>query len=63
MTNKTDEYRAKAEHCRQMADHVVSPMDKEMWLQLAADWLSMASVHARFGNEQNKSEAEKDWGR
>jgi hypothetical protein len=53
MTNKTDEYRAKAEHCRQMADQVVSPMDKEMWLQLAADWLSMASVHERFGNDQS----------
>ena len=52
MTKKTDEYRAKAEHCRQMADQVVSPIDKEMWLQLAADWLSMASVHERFGNEE-----------
>ena len=58
MTNKTDEYRAKAEHCRQMADQVVSPIDKEMWLQLAADWLSMASTHERFGNDQTKSE---DW--
>ena len=63
MTNKTDDYRAKAEHCRQMADHVVSPMDKEMWLQLAADWLSMASVHKRLRNDQSKSEAVKDWGR
>jgi len=63
MTNKTDEYRAKAEHCRQMADQVVSPMDKEMWLQLAADWLSMASVHKRLRNDQSKSEAVKDWGR
>jgi hypothetical protein len=48
MTNKTDEYRAKAEHCRQMADQVVSPIDKEMWLQLAADWLSMASTYERL---------------
>jgi hypothetical protein len=38
-------------------------MDKEMWLQLAADWLSVASVHERIGNDQTKSEAEKDWGR
>ena len=63
MTNKTDEYRAKAEHCRQMADQVVSPIDKEMWLQFAADWLSMASTHERFGNDQTKSEAEKNSGR
>jgi len=34
----TDEYRAKAEHCRRMADQVVSPVEKEMWLQLAWDW-------------------------
>ena len=60
MTNKTDEYRAKAQHCRQMADQVVSPIDKEMWLQLAADWLSMASERERHGNDQTKSE---DWGR
>ena len=59
MTNN----RAKAEHCRQMADQVVSPIDKEMWLQLAADWLSMASTHERFGNDQTKSEAEKNSGR
>ena len=63
MTNKTDEYRAKAEHCRQMADQVVSPIDNEMWLQLAADWLSMASTHERFGNDQTKCEAEKNSGR
>src|SRR5262249_2399724 len=51
MTNKTDEYRAKAEHCRQMADQVVSPIDKEMWLQLAARrrniaarWLTRSSA-------------------
>ena len=57
MTNKTDEYRANAERCRQMADEVVSPLDKEMWFQLAADWMAMASRHERFGT-QTESKAE-----
>jgi hypothetical protein len=53
MTSNTDEYRAKAEHCRLMADQVVNPIDKEMWLQLAADWLQMASFRERSATEQS----------
>jgi hypothetical protein len=49
MTDLTDEYHQK---CRQMADRVASPVDKEMWLQLAADWSVMASVRERFGNRK-----------
>ena len=51
----TDEYRAKAEHCRQMADQVVSPLDKEMWLQLAWDWSTLASVRERYGTHQRRT--------
>ena len=58
MTTKQEEYRAQAQCCRQMADQVMSPLDKEAWLQLAADWLSMASIHERLGTDQTKSEAE-----
>ena len=58
MTSKPEEYRAQALHCRLMADEVKSPLDKELWLQLAADWMAMASVHERFGTGQTKSEAE-----
>ena len=47
----TDEYRAKAEHCRHMADQVLSPLDKEMWLQLAWDWSMLASVRERYGTQ------------
>ena len=47
-----DEYRAKAEHCRQMADQVISPVEKEMWLQLAWDWSTLASVRERYGTHQ-----------
>ena len=58
MTGKPEEYRAQALHCRLMADQVKSPLDKELWLQLAADWMAMASMHERFGTGQTKSEAE-----
>ena len=52
MTDMTDECRAKAEYCRQMADQVLSPLDKEMWLQLAWDWSTLASVQERYGTHQ-----------
>ena len=32
---ETERYRAKAEECRQMAEKVLSPLDKEAWLKLA----------------------------
>jgi hypothetical protein len=50
MASRVDEYRAEAERCRQMAAEVISPLDKEAWLQLAAEWLSLASIHERFGS-------------
>ena len=56
MTTKPEEYRAQALHCRLMADQVKSP-DKEVWLELAADWMAMASIHERFGSGQTKIEA------
>ena len=58
MTSKPEEYRAQALHCRLMADQVMSPVDKEMWLGLATEWMKMAAVHERFGTGQVKSEAE-----
>jgi hypothetical protein len=58
MMNKTDEYRANAEHCRLMADQVVNPIDKEAWLKLAVDWLSMASTRERYGTSITESDGE-----
>ena len=58
MTSKPEEYRAQALYCRLMADQVKSPLDKEIWLGLAADWMAMASIHERFGAGQTKSQAE-----
>ena len=52
MTDIRDEYRANAEHCREMADRVLSPLDKQMWLELAWDWSTLASVRERYGARQ-----------
>ena len=42
---KSDEYRAKAELCRRMAEATSSPQDKATWLKLAAGWLAL--IHTR----------------
>jgi hypothetical protein len=55
MTTKPEEDRAQALYCRLMADQVMSPY-KKLWLELAADWMAMASLHERFGIDQPKSE-------
>jgi len=57
MATKPEEYRAQALHCRLMADQVMNPLDKKLWLELAADWMAMASIHER-STGQTKSEAE-----
>lgn len=40
-----DEYRRKAAHCRQMAEHTGNPELKNEWLGLAAKWLSLIPPH------------------
>jgi hypothetical protein len=40
--NDADKYRKEAEHCREQAARAISPLDKEAWLLLAADWLLLA---------------------
>jgi hypothetical protein len=57
MANRLAEYRAEAEHCRQMAEDAFSPIDKEMWLELSADWLSMASIYERHRRSLDPSDA------
>ena len=42
---KSDEYRAKAEVCRRMAEATSTPQDKATWLKLAAGWLAL--IHTR----------------
>jgi hypothetical protein len=39
-----DRYRQQAEECRKQAETAFSPLDKEAWLKLAADWLQMVKL-------------------
>ena len=39
----SERYRVKAEECRKWSAKAVSQLDKEAWLKLAADWLSLAA--------------------
>jgi hypothetical protein len=48
-------YRQQAEECRKMADKAFSPLDKEAWLQLAADWLRLVQMA-----QQRESHARRD---
>jgi len=44
---KRDDYRAKAEYCREMAAKVMSPLDMEEWLQQATNWRTLAALSNR----------------
>jgi hypothetical protein len=44
MMSDLQKYRQHAEECRKMAEKAFSPLDKEVWLQLAADWLRMVQL-------------------
>jgi hypothetical protein len=37
-----ERFRQQAEECRREAEKAISPLDKEAWLKLAADWLRHA---------------------
>jgi hypothetical protein len=38
-----ERYRKTADECRRQAEKAISPLDKEQWLQLADEWLKLAS--------------------
>jgi hypothetical protein len=43
-----------AEECRQQAERAVSPLDKEAWLKVAAEWIKLAQlVDERGGKNSN----------
>ncbi len=50
-----EKYRQLAEECRQQAEKAFSPLDKEAWLKLAADWLLMVRLI-----EQREHRSEQD---
>jgi len=39
---KESRYRQEAEQCRQLAERARTQIDKEAWLRLATDWITLA---------------------
>lgn len=37
-----DRFRKRADECREQAERAHSPLDKERWLRLAGNWITMA---------------------
>jgi hypothetical protein len=54
--NDAERYRQQAEECRKMAEKVFSPLDKEAWLELAADWLRLVQIADRREGQHRQSE-------
>jgi hypothetical protein len=46
---KESRYRQEAERCRQLAERAGTQIDKEAWLQLATDWITLAESAERNG--------------
>ena len=46
-TDEIGKFREMAEECRQKAERADSPLDKEAWLQVAAEWLKLAQYAER----------------
>jgi hypothetical protein len=44
MTCHVDQFRTRAEECRQLADMAPKISDKSFWLRLAQDWHRLAEV-------------------
>jgi hypothetical protein len=42
MTADAERFRQEAEECRQWAEKAVNHLDKEAWLRLATEWLTLA---------------------
>jgi hypothetical protein len=42
MIDDATRYRQQADECREQAEKAHSPLDKERWLRLAGNWITMA---------------------
>jgi hypothetical protein len=48
-----DRFRRQAQECVQQAERSISPLDKETWLRVAAEWMRLAqSVDERNGKRR-----------
>jgi hypothetical protein len=35
-------FRKQADECRQQAEHCINPLDRDAWLRLAGEWVTLA---------------------
>jgi hypothetical protein len=42
MFEDATQYRERAEEARQIAEKFINPLDKEVWLRVAGEWLKLA---------------------
>ena len=50
-----DRFRKQAQECVEQAERSISPLDKETWLRVAAEWMRLAqSVDDRDGKPRRR---------
>jgi hypothetical protein len=59
---RSEEYRHNATRCREMAQRAFSLLDKEAWLQLATDWLTLTAVRDRGDDGSDAQERDRGTG-
>jgi hypothetical protein len=53
MTDDADRFRKQARECVEQAERSISPLDKETWLRVAAEWMKLAqSAEDRDGKQR-----------
>jgi hypothetical protein len=52
MSEDATQYRERAEEARQLAEKFINPLDKEVWLHVAGEWLKLAQNAEMQAKEQ-----------
>ena len=55
LMSDANKYRREAEECRRNAESAFSPIDREAWLRLAADWAKLAEGAELYGRRSGSS--------
>jgi len=54
MFEDATQYRERAEEARQLAEKSINPLDKEVWLRVAGEWLKLAQNAETQANDQGR---------
>jgi hypothetical protein len=52
MSEDATQYRERAEEARQLAEKFINPLDREVWLHVAGEWLKLAQSAEMQAKEQ-----------